>query len=264
MSIRQGIFIACCAISVLLLSQCTNTLAPSQVEMKDTKSVTVSFGIKTNKRFNDVAEKAYVRVSAMDIDTITRPMTITDSMLYGTVENIPVGAKRQFEILVYDSVQSLRYYGFKSVDLQVGVATRVVISIGRISGPVEIIGIIKDTADTSWQPDTADTVLPNIMIPWHPDTGDTLWQPDTGDTVLPNIMIPWHPDTGDTLWYPDTGDTLWQPDTGDTLWQPDTGDTLWQPDTGDTLWYPDTMRYDTLWNDTADIIPISKDAYAPN
>jgi hypothetical protein len=191
------------------------------------KSVAVSFGIKTNERFNDVAKKAYVKVSAADIDTITRPMTITDSMLYGTVENIPVGEERLFEILVYDSLQHLQYYGFQSVDLQIGVVTKMVIYIGRIAGPVEIIGVIKDTGDSVWYPDT--------MPPWHPD--DTVWYPDT--------MPPWHPD--DTVWHPDTmppwyPDTVQYPDTFNTGVYPDTFNTGVYPDTFNTGVYPDTFN----------------------
>jgi len=239
MSVRFVFIIAFGIISAMLISQCNTNVAPSQAEMKGGKNVTVAFGIRTNEQFNEIAREAYVKVSAADIDAITRPMEIADTMLYGVVDNIPLGAQRLFEIFVYDSLQHLQYYGSRSVDLEAGVLTRVAIHIGSVSGPVEIIGIISDTVVTGGYIDTStaagyidtltgDTVFTGGYIDTSAAAGyiDTL----TGDTVFTGGYI----DTSAAAGYIDTL-------TGDTVF---TGGYI---DTSAAAGYIDTLTGDTVF-----------------
>src|SRR5512133_2576781 len=117
----------------LMISQCSN-MSPSQATATDNKSVSVSFAIKTNQQFRQLAHQAFISVSAYDIDSINEPMIITDSLLCGTVRGIPVGEQRKFEIHVYDSSNTLRFYGMQKVSLQSGVSTKVSIPLRQISG----------------------------------------------------------------------------------------------------------------------------------
>jgi hypothetical protein len=222
--------------TVLPLSRCTNdSTGPLTPQSANGKSVSVSFSIRTNKAFTTIARSASVMISAPDMDTIRAPMVITDSMLQGTVANIPLGTSRKFEIEVRDSAGALCYYGSQSVDLLSSQTTYVLISLRRTSGSVVIIGVIED--DSSWNNhgyverphsilalntkvsdiDTAafwftihgsycsdmDPVEHRLML-WEyvarsfPDTL-RIGLPDVMDTVIDSLCLPWW---GDSLNYP--------------------------------------------------------------
>jgi hypothetical protein len=103
----------------------------------------------TSSYFNDVADSAIVKISADDISTITQGLTIGVNTVTGTVNDIPVGPNRLFEIFVYDEADSLQYYGHATAEIIRDTITNVTINLVRVTGGSIINGTIVETAGVS-------------------------------------------------------------------------------------------------------------------
>jgi hypothetical protein len=169
---------------------CSKNTNPASQANGSAKTVSVAFSIKTNQEFNRVATTAIVKVTAPDMDSIQQPMMITDSAMYATVRNVPVGKDRLFEIFVFDSSYMVRYYGSQRTDIQPFVATYVLIKLRKpTSGVVEVIGTIEDDSvpDTNW----ISVSMP--FRPWpivtetgNPDTGTGYYEFSSGGASCSN------------------------------------------------------------------------------
>jgi hypothetical protein len=166
--------IAAVALLGMAALDCSNTNPASQTSGSG-KTVSVAFSIKTNQEFNRVAASAVVTVTAPDMDSISQPMVITDSAMYATVREVPVGQNRLFQIFVYDSSYRVRYYGSQQTNIEPLVPTYVLIRLHKpTSGEVVVVGIIEDDTipDTNWisvsQPWKA---WPHVTNVTDPDTG---------------------------------------------------------------------------------------------
>lgn len=74
-------------------------------------------------------------ISAPDMDSIVTQLTVTDTTVYGTVDQIPAGDSRKFEILVYDENDDLTYEGSAFADVPGGATITVNITLLPVSSP---------------------------------------------------------------------------------------------------------------------------------
>ena len=110
-------------------------------------SLTVSFVAKQGSPFRTIAKSAMARISGPDMDTIKQSLTITDSTVSGTVSKIPTGDSRRFEIFVYDSAKTIRYYGSADTGVYGGQETFVHMTLRPYygTGDAYLSGTIEDS-----------------------------------------------------------------------------------------------------------------------
>lgn len=117
---------------------------------KDTVSPTInsdlpSDGSSINLYFQKPAHLAHLIitaqavVSASDMDTIAADLTVTNTAVTGTIENIPAGQNRHFEIFVYGDTGELTYYGDAYSDVPAGLIITLQIVLYPVSGTGTVI-----------------------------------------------------------------------------------------------------------------------------
>jgi hypothetical protein len=109
--------------------------------------------------FSEVASSAKVYISAGTGDTmstLTKTLTITDSSVQGIVTGIPAGNSRVFKVSVYDSLDSLQYYGVDTADVIRNTTVDITVNVKRVTGSVDIDGNIIEAGTIT------DTVFTNI------------------------------------------------------------------------------------------------------
>lgn len=146
----------CVAAASAVIWQCNSPVQSPTDSRAKGQTMSVAFAIKTNSDFNGVARSAFVTISAPDMDSISQQMVFSNSSLYASISNIPLGRNRLFTIRAYDSIGNVRYSGSQTVSLD-GSPTRVIIVLRKVSGPVEIMGIIEDSSywyDTTFSDST--------------------------------------------------------------------------------------------------------------
>jgi hypothetical protein len=172
------VFLTAAAAGLLCLAGVQCGMNPSPTS-QTAKSMSVAFSIRTNQEFNRVAARAIVTVTAPDMDSIGQDMVITDSMMSATVQAVPVGKDRLFQIFVYDSFDIVRYYGSQKADIQPLTPTYVLIRLHKpTSGEVVVVGIIED--DTVPYPPYITVSTPSMVWPLVTRVSD----PDTGAYVF--------------------------------------------------------------------------------
>jgi formylglycine-generating enzyme required for sulfatase activity len=98
-----------------------------------------------NSPFQKIAKKATLAISASDMLTMSKSLTITDSCVEGTITGIPAGKNRVFSVSVYDSLDSLQYQGSSSVNVIADSTVNVSINVIRITGNANVNGNIIET-----------------------------------------------------------------------------------------------------------------------
>jgi hypothetical protein len=102
-----------------------------------------------NSPFQKIAKTAILTISASDMLSMTKSLTITDSSVEGKVSGIPVGKNRLFEVSVFDSLDTLQYQGSATSDVISDSMVTVFISVKRITSSANINGnIIEDTTNS--------------------------------------------------------------------------------------------------------------------
>jgi hypothetical protein len=151
---------------VLFANQCSENNPLGKTG--DGKNVKVAFAIPTNAEFTSVASSAAVYVSGPEMDSMYSPMTISESMLYGTINNVPAGIDRKFEVKVFDANGIMQYYGAATTDVEPGITTYVTINLSRVKdGTVVIIGRIIDGevfVTQPWKPWYASYLNPHWRL----------------------------------------------------------------------------------------------------
>lgn len=139
---KKNLLLSVLLLLPLYLNQCS-PVSQDPAASKETKSVQIA--IKTPDNFDSIANTAYVKVSAYDMDTISSLLNIYDTMISGEVQNIPVGHDRLFEVFVEDYYGNILYYGDAYADIKPGRTTYVNITLRKPSGgSAVIIGTIED------------------------------------------------------------------------------------------------------------------------
>jgi len=136
---RLTTFLAILASLILLLS-CEKDGGPTAVDPPSNPSgSSISFYFQKPAHISHLIATARAVVSAPDMDTIFTDLTVTDTTVSGTIEEIPAGQHRHFEILVYDSTQALTYYGDAYADVPAGAVLTLYITLYPVSGTGTVI-----------------------------------------------------------------------------------------------------------------------------
>ena len=102
----------------LLIASCSEKSTPVDIETSGNGDLQLAFVVPDN--IQHLVATAEAQVSAADMDTITATLTVTDSTVSGTIEDVPAGNDRHFEVFVYDSTSLLTYYGDAFADVVAG------------------------------------------------------------------------------------------------------------------------------------------------
>jgi uncharacterized protein (TIGR02145 family) len=95
--------------------------------------------------FRALAKKATLTISAADMLTMTKTLTITDSSVEGAITGIPAGKNRLFAVAVYDSLDTLEYRGSSTAAVIADSTVKISINVIRVSGNAIINGTIIDS-----------------------------------------------------------------------------------------------------------------------
>jgi uncharacterized protein (TIGR02145 family) len=95
--------------------------------------------------FQKLAKKATLTISATDMLTMTKTLSITDSSVEGAITGIPSGKSRLFTVAVFDSLDTLQYRGSSTADVIADSTVKISINVIRVSGNAIINGTIIDT-----------------------------------------------------------------------------------------------------------------------
>ncbi|MFC2088280.1 TolB family protein [Calditrichota bacterium] len=142
-------------IFMLLFSACekgTDLLTPTESE---SKNAAVSFSFALPASLNTQVVFAKAMVTATDIDTINTDLIVTPNNVTGTIENIPAGVNRKFEVSTYDADSTLTYYGSVFSDVAAGSVQTLEI----ILYPVNATGTVIITGIFSPFPPSAERIV---------------------------------------------------------------------------------------------------------
>lgn len=127
-------------IPFVVLICCTN---PSQVATPDNQGhgmAQLNIAAAPNSPFKTIAKKASLTISATDMLTMTKQLTISDSGISGTITGIPAGNDRLFSVSAFDSLDTVRYKGSATADVVADGTVMVPIKVMRILGSAMING----------------------------------------------------------------------------------------------------------------------------
>jgi uncharacterized protein (TIGR02145 family) len=141
--------------------------------------------------FRRLADSAVITVSAGDMLTITRELTISDSSVEGSIEGIPVGKARLFSLTVYDSLGNVHYRGTAEADISEGSTARIILNVIRVSEDTEITGEIIETGTVT---DADGNVYQTVKI------GNQEWMAENLRTTKYNDGSPIPNLISDTAW----------------------------------------------------------------
>ncbi|MFC2088281.1 TolB family protein [Calditrichota bacterium] len=118
----------------------SDLLTPTESESKNAE---VSFSFEVPPSIKALVAFAKAMVTAADMDTIVADLTVKPNSVTGTIENIPSGMNRKFEVSTYDADSTLTYYGSVLSDVAAGsVRTlKIVLYPVNATGTVIITGI---------------------------------------------------------------------------------------------------------------------------
>jgi hypothetical protein len=145
-----------------LLSNCSNAQMVTESKSKGEGIALLKISIKTGSPFSKIAKTAVLTVSAPDMLTMTKPLSITDTSVEGLVKGIPAGKNRLFEVSVFDSLEVLQYKGSATATVVADTTVSVFISVYRINGNALINGTIIDEGP-------APDLDPNLVAYWSFD-----------------------------------------------------------------------------------------------
>ncbi len=104
----KGLWILAIAILLTLVACQQNSSSPN-IDSSESSNLTLFFPVP--QQAQHLVSTAEVVISAADMDTLRAALTVTDTTVEGTIEEVPAGDNRHFEVFVYDSGNTLTYYG---------------------------------------------------------------------------------------------------------------------------------------------------------
>jgi len=122
----------------ILLNTCNTSKSINRPDNKNENFASTSFYFYKPSFVDTLVTSAKVVISATDMDTIQSDLTVTDSSVFGIVENIPVGLNRNFEVFCYDNSMNLTYYGYEYSDIE----ANAVLTLNIILYPVNHTGTV--------------------------------------------------------------------------------------------------------------------------
>lgn len=101
-----------------------------------------------NSPFHRIARGAMLTISAPDMLTMTDSLSVTDSSVQGTINGIPAGKHRFFQVIVFDSTETTQYTGSVYSDVIADSMVSVTLSIIRVGGGAIINGTVIEGPNT--------------------------------------------------------------------------------------------------------------------
>ncbi len=103
---------------LLTLIACQQNSSGPDVLPEEGSELVLSFPI--SQQIQHLVATAEAVVSAADMDTIVAELTVTDDAVEGSIEDIPAGDNRHFEVFVYNDASELTYFGEANANVPAG------------------------------------------------------------------------------------------------------------------------------------------------
>lgn len=131
----------------ILLAVSCQEKSNNPIDFENNLVSTAEIQFQKSSAIADKVISAICLVSANDMDTIFKDLTVTDKYVYGTINQILAGPSRKFEIFTYDAAQNPTYYGFSYCDVIAGKIIKLNIILYPINneGTVIITGTFADS-----------------------------------------------------------------------------------------------------------------------
>jgi len=140
-------------LTMVTLGSLLNCSTPQTVSVQPNANSGIALlkiAVIPNSPFQKIAKTATLTISASDMLSMKKSLTITDSSVEGKVSGIPVGENRRFEVSVFDSLDTLQYQGSAIANVIADSIVTVTIVVARITSSAYINGsIIEDTTNSS-------------------------------------------------------------------------------------------------------------------
>jgi hypothetical protein len=130
---------------------CSNPEQVSGVFVNNNGVALLKIATATSGPFQKMARKAVLTISAADILTLTKNLSITDSSVEGKITGIPVGKSRLFTISVYDSLNVVQYKGSSTADVTPDSAVTISIKVARVTSSANINGNVTEDTVAGYQ-----------------------------------------------------------------------------------------------------------------
>ena len=161
----KSVIVCVCTVATVMLFGCKS---PQQVKESNSGGegvATLQIHAAPNSPFQKIARTAVAVVSASDMLSMTKSLTVTDSSVEGLIKGIPAGKARLFQVFVYDSLEVMQYKGSATANVIADSTVKVTINIVRIGGNAIINGNVIDSII-----DPGTKVNPNLVAYWSFDT----------------------------------------------------------------------------------------------
>jgi Concanavalin A-like lectin/glucanases superfamily len=151
------------ALIFAMLTGCGNLSQVSQPVNNGQGSALLKIAAAAGGPFQKLAKTATLSISASDMLTMTKSLTITDSSVEGTITGIPAGKNRLFSVSVYDSLDTLQYQGSATANVIADSTVKVTINVLRIAGNAIVNGNIIE----------GDSIPKLGLVAYYPFSGNT-------------------------------------------------------------------------------------------
>lgn len=159
-----------CSISVLFVFACTSN-HPTSPTKEGNGAIAFQISFQSNSSFKLIADSAVLTISASDMATISKKLTIGDSTIADKVIGIPSGPKRLLQLKVYDSTGTVRYSGSETTNIIADSTLSVSMDINRLVGSLIINGSINESAAWTVADGFEDTVLSPKWVKYSSSIG---------------------------------------------------------------------------------------------
>jgi hypothetical protein len=133
------------ALGMLLSSGCSDKRNPVVGNQEATGTALLKIMASPGGPFTTLADSAVITITAPDMLTITKELTVTDSSVEGIVSGIPAGKDRLFAVAVFDSEGTMQYRGSAKATVVADSTVNVRISVVRLSGSAIINGPVVES-----------------------------------------------------------------------------------------------------------------------
>lgn len=153
-----------------ILISCNEPMQVGFPSSKESGSAKVVLAASANSPFQKIARSASLSISANDMLTISKALSVSDSGVFGTIANIPAGYNRLFYIAVFDSLGKKCYTGQAISDVIADSIIQISIMVRRIGGTAVINGTIVE-----------DTMPTNGLLAYYPFNGNAYDESGNGN-----------------------------------------------------------------------------------
>jgi len=131
--------------SVLFLFMVSCSLPINPVDRGGYGSANIKVRAPAGSPFAQVARKAIISITANDMSSSSKELSVSSNAVEGVVNNIPSGKNRKFDIQVLDSNSDVKYRGSATADVPSDQTVAVPITLTRTQGNAVINGTIVDS-----------------------------------------------------------------------------------------------------------------------